>query len=67
MIVPGHRVDEYEVQRRLGHGGMGLVYPANDTVLGRLVAITLFVGDLDVPDARERFIREAGGARRRGR
>jgi serine/threonine protein kinase len=59
MIEPGHRVDEYEIQRRLGHGGMGPVYLANDTALGRLVAIKLIADDLDVPDARERFIREA--------
>jgi serine/threonine protein kinase len=64
MIEPGHRIDKYEVQRRLGRGGMGLVYLAHDTVLGRLVAIKLFLGDLDVPDARERFIREARSAAR---
>jgi serine/threonine protein kinase len=64
MIEPGHRVDKYEVQRRLGRGGMGSVYLAHDTVLGRLVAIKLFLGDLDVPDARERFIREARSAAR---
>ena len=64
MIEPGHRIDKYEVQRRLGRGGMGLVYLAHDTVLGRPVAIKLFLGDLDVPDARERFIREARSAAR---
>jgi serine/threonine protein kinase len=64
MIEPGHRIDKYEVQRRLGRGGMGSVYLAHDTVLGRQVAIKLFLGDLDVPDARDRFIREARSAAR---
>jgi serine/threonine-protein kinase len=62
MIEPGHRIEKYEIQRRLGRGGMGSVYLAHDTVLGRLVAIKLLRGDLDVPDARERFIREARSA-----
>jgi len=38
---------------------MGTVYVAHDPVLGRMVAIKVFAGDLDVPDARERFSREA--------
>jgi Protein kinase domain len=35
---------------------------AHDPVLGRMVAIKVFAGDLDVPDARERFSREARAA-----
>jgi Protein kinase domain len=38
---------------------MGTVYVAHDPVLGRMVAVKVFAGDLDVPDARERFTREA--------
>jgi protein kinase-like protein len=38
---------------------MGTVYVAHDPVLGRMVAVKVFAGDLDVPDARERFSREA--------
>jgi hypothetical protein len=41
---------------------MGTVYVAHDPVLGRMVAIKIFAGDLDVPDARERFSREARAA-----
>jgi hypothetical protein len=41
---------------------MGTVYVAHDPVLGRMVAIKVFAGDLDVPDARERFSREARAA-----
>jgi hypothetical protein len=41
---------------------MGTVYVAHDPLLGRMVAIKVFAGDLDVPDARERFSREARAA-----
>jgi serine/threonine-protein kinase len=41
---------------------MGSVYVAHDPVLGRMVAIKVFAGDLDLPDARERFAREARAA-----
>jgi serine/threonine protein kinase len=62
MIEAGNRIGRYEVQRRLGRGGMGTVYLAHDPVLSRLVAIKVFQGDLDVSDARERFAREARSA-----
>src|SRR5262245_51007627 len=41
---------------------MGTVYVAHDPVLGRMVAIKVFAGDLDVPDARDAFSREARAA-----
>jgi hypothetical protein len=59
MLEPGTQVGRYEIQRRLGRGGMGTVYVAHDPVLGRMVAIKMFAGELDMPDARERFAREA--------
>jgi serine/threonine protein kinase len=62
MFEPGSQLGRYEIQRRLGRGGMGSVYVAHDPVLGRMVAIKVFAGDLDVPDARERFSREARAA-----
>jgi hypothetical protein len=62
MFEPGTQVGRYEIQRRLGRGGMGSVYGAHDPVLGRMVAIKVFDGDLDLPDARERFSREARAA-----
>ena len=62
MLEPGTQVGRYEIQRRLGRGGMGTVYVAHDPVLGRMVAIKVFAGDLDMPDARERFSREARAA-----
>ncbi len=62
MLEPGDQVGRYEIQRRLGSGGMGTVYVAHDPVLGRLVGIKVFHSDLDIPDARERFAREARSA-----
>jgi hypothetical protein len=41
---------------------MGAVYVAHDPVLGRMVAIKLFAADLDLPDAADRFKREARAA-----
>jgi len=59
MLNPGDVVGRYHIQRRLGHGGMGTLYLARDPVLERDVAVKLFLGDIDAPGARERFVREA--------
>lgn len=62
MLQPGSQIGRYEIQRRLGRGGMGTVYVAHDPVLGRLVAVKVFATDLDLPDAAQRFTREARSA-----
>ena len=62
MLQPGSQIGRYEIQRRLGRGGMGTVYVAHDPVLGRMVAIKVFATDLDLPDAAQRFAREARSA-----
>ena len=38
-IGPGLRIDQYEIIRELGRGGMGQVFLARDNKLGRRVAI----------------------------
>src|SRR5215208_123158 len=61
MIVgPGARLGSYEIVSPLGMGGMGEVYRARDTKLGREVALKI-VRPLfrDDPDHVERFRREA--------
>ena len=59
-LDPGQRVGAYEIVSSLGAGGMGEVYRARDTRLGRLVAIK-FVSDELAADhlASERLSREA--------
>ena len=56
----GTRLGPYEILDAIGAGGMGEVYRARDTRLGRLVAIKVLASALasDVP-SRERFEREA--------
>ena len=51
--------EHYQVQERLGRGGMGEVVAAQDEVLGRGVAIKRMLDDAPSPRAVHRFIREA--------
>ena len=58
-LEPDVRVDDFRVERRLGSGGMGVVYQARQISLDRVVALKVIGDALNRPEDIARFRREA--------
>ena len=63
MIEAGTKLGRYEIRSKIGEGGMGEVYLAQDTVLDRKVAIKILPAELAANEDRmRRFTQEAKSA-----
>jgi serine/threonine-protein kinase len=61
-FAKGDRIDRFEIRELIGQGGMGAIYRAIDTKLGRTVALKVVrtdrLGSSSGEQARQRFLRE---------
>ena len=60
--APGAMIGPYQIQSKVGKGGMGVVYKATDTRLERTVALKILSGEESTREERIRFQREAKAA-----
>jgi len=59
-LEPGKTIAHYRIDQKIGEGGMGIVYLATDTRLGRRIALKVLSAEMSAhADRRARFEREA--------
>ena len=59
----GQTISHYKILEKIGEGGMGVVYKAEDTSLKRIVALKFLASQsLGTPDEKTRFVHEAQAA-----
>jgi TolB-like protein/Tfp pilus assembly protein PilF len=63
QLRPGDRLGHYKVEARVGSGGMGVVYRAQDVALGRPAAVKV-LPDVFAASLRRRLIQEADASSR---
>jgi serine/threonine protein kinase len=62
-VSPGTKIGRYEIRSKIGEGGMGEVYLAQDTKLDRKVALKILPAEVAAhPDRMKRFVQEAKAA-----
>ena len=59
-LAPGTQVGEYRIERKIGEGGMGVVYAATHPLIGKKAAIKVISADLGTDETLvQRFVQEA--------